>query len=205
MSSFALTQELLERYHSGDLEAEEQLFARYRELLLKKAAGHPITERLAPAVSPEDVVQEVFWRALSAGILKTFENRGRGALGGMLGTILYRTLFDMARRLGSSKRGADVAHTSLPGHAGESLPVGVGSASPTSVARGRDLLRFCRARLEPVEWEVWKAVELDGRPKNQVAETLGMNSKTLNLILHRAKRKLVAAIQHEESIAAIAR
>jgi hypothetical protein len=65
-----LTRELLERYRAGDFEAERELFERFRGELLARTRSHPRMRPIAREVTPEDVVQEVFWRVLSGGLLR---------------------------------------------------------------------------------------------------------------------------------------
>ena len=90
------TREQLAAWLSGDAEAARGLFARHRDELLARAQTHRLMRPLRRHVTPEDVVDEVFLRALSSGLLTRFEDRGKGSLMGALYTVLDRVLADAA-------------------------------------------------------------------------------------------------------------
>ena len=52
---------------------------------------------------PEDLVQEVYCRALSSGVLERFEDVRRGRLGALLASILHNTIVDTVRRARCSR------------------------------------------------------------------------------------------------------
>src|SRR5882672_1656625 len=151
--SETLTRELLARYRAGDLRAERRLFDRFRGVLLARASANSLFRTHARHVSSEDVVQEVFWRAVSSGLLQRFEDRGSGSLERALGVILERTLVDTARRLGAQKRASDGQAVELDALAhherrrGERALVSP-EATPTSRARAAELIQECRALLD---------------------------------------------------------
>src|SRR5262249_39660261 len=80
LASPTLTRDLLARYLAGDLDAERKLFERHRQALIAKARSARQLRAVERDVTAEDVVQEVMWRVLSSGMLRTFEDRGRGSL-----------------------------------------------------------------------------------------------------------------------------
>lgn len=193
-----LTRDLLARYLAGDFEAEAKLFERYRAALVQKAVRHPRMRAVAREVAAEDVVQEVMWRVLSSRMLGAFEDRGRGSLEAALETVLERTLVDMGRRFGASKRGGDRVKGSLDApeldgrKRSESLPAD--QTTPTSNARSNELVELCRRVLEPREREAWELVELRGFDSNEAAVKLGTSGAAIRGLLLRARGKLVRAL-----------
>jgi RNA polymerase sigma factor (sigma-70 family) len=206
--SETLTRELLERYRAGDFRAERRLFDRFRDLLISRAGSHSLLRLHARQVSPEDVVQEVMWRALSSGLLQRFEDRGQGSLEKALCVILERTIVDTARRLGAQKRGRDADSIELetldalpPVHSGrgalsrDGRGVFSSEATPTSRARAAELFQECRALLDDNEWDVWRLVELDGLAQVEVAGLLGSTLASVRTTLFRAREKLIRHLE----------
>jgi RNA polymerase sigma factor (sigma-70 family) len=203
--SDTLTRELLARYRAGDLRAERRLFERFRDVLLTRARANSLFRTHARHVSSEDVVQEVFWRAVSSGLLQRFEDRGSGSLERALVVILERTLVDTARRLGAQKRAAEGQAVELDQLAHQDRRGGERSlispeATPTSRARAAELIQECRALLDDAEWDVWRMVELDGLAQVEVAGLTGSTLATVRCTLFRAREKLIRNLQprHEE-------
>lgn len=191
------TREVLDRYRLGAAEAADRLFATHHEKLLKRARGHPWMRGLKAHTTSEDVVAEVFARALAGGFFERFADRGRGSLEHALTKILERTLADGYRRLGTRSRGFF-----------QELRVGEGEtrsrhtpscfpavdATPTSSARAEELLALCRKTLDAEEWEVWQAVELLGLDSLAIAARIGKSASAARSILHRARMKLLRAL-----------
>src|SRR5262245_22188671 len=82
------TRAQLAAWLAGDAEAARALFSRHRDELLARAQSHRLMRRLKGHVTAEDMVAEVFLRALSSGLLQRFEVRGKGSLMGGLYTVL---------------------------------------------------------------------------------------------------------------------
>jgi len=188
---------LISSYLAGDRAAEQSLFHKHSELLLRKVRSHPWMAGLRKHASPEDVVNEVFLRALSSGVLRTLEPRERGALSRVLFKILDRVLTDMYRRHGAAKR--DLPMTST-GSDTEGRGVGYwidgavpsDATTPTSSARVRELLEICRAHLTEREWEVWRRVEIEGLGAQGAAEALGLSPSAVRSLTFRARAKMLA-------------
>lgn len=193
-SSPTLTRDLLARYLCGDHEAERSLFDRHRALLLRKARGHRLLRPIARQVLAEDIVQEVFWRALSSGMLRGFEDRGRGSLAAALTLVLERTLMDAGRRLSAQKRGGDLAQRVSSDLSAAPSPACSRDPTPTSCARESELLELCRRELSPREWEVFERVELGGATREEVAASLGESAAAVRGLLFRARGKLSRAL-----------
>jgi len=191
------TREQLAAWLAGDAEAARALFARHRDELLTRAQAHRLMRSLRRHVTPEDVVDEVFLRALSSGLLTRFEDRGKGSLMGALYTVLDRVLADAARRhFGTLKRGAGIEHVALDeallrGH--EGTPA-ASDPTPTSHARTTDLLDLCRTALPPREWEVWRLRQVENLDFAAIAARLELSESAVRGLHFRAKERIVTLL-----------
>jgi len=191
-----VTAELLDQYLAGDRESERLLFERHRAELIDRARSARWMRGLHRYTTPEDLVGEVFVRALSSGLLRHFESRGSGSLGGALAKVLGDVAVDAYRRHGATKRGAGLRAFSLEEHGTEARMTGdrrlPGEATtPTSSARQHELLELCRAVLPAREWEVWWMCEVEGRDSPSVAATLGVSDSAVRGTLHRARKRIL--------------
>ena len=199
----AVTREQVADYLAGDPIAARELFERHREVLLRRTRGHCSMRALRHETSPDDVVDEVFLRALSSGFLERFEDRGRGSLRRALFTILDRTLADACRRHGSLKRQANAGALSLDGEeAGGLIPdlasrLASEDPTPTSAARAAELIEFCERLLDPREWEFWRLSEVEGLDGPDIARRCGVSDSAVRGVLFRARAKLVRALREE--------
>ena len=190
-----LTRELLERYLSGDRESEARLFEGHRDDLVRRVRSASWMSGLRGLVTPEDLVQEVFVRALSSGMLRDFEDRGRGSLARALAKVLDDVAVDTYRRHGTLKRGGGVPGLQARDEAAEEGEVAASSpardATPTSNAREKEILELCRDVLEPREWQVWQLSEVEGLDSRAVAERLGATPAAVRGVLHRARKRIL--------------
>lgn len=191
-----LTRVMLDRYRRGESGGEHRLFGTHRERLLERARKHPWMRGLSAHTTCEDVVGEVFVRALAGGFFERFDDRGRGSLLRALTRILDRVLADWYRRLGTHKRGRIV--TLAQEAAGAEVPscrrpASGDESTPTSSARAAEMLGTCRRVLDPEEWEVWRLSELLGLESDSVGGRIGKSSSAARSILHRARAKLMRA------------
>ena len=199
----AVTREQVADYLAGDPIASRELFERHREVLLRRTRGHGSMRALRHATAPEDIVDEVFLRALSSGFLERFEDRGRGSLGRALFTILDRTLADACRRYGSLKRQANAGTLSLDGEdAGGRIPdhasrLASEDPTPTSAARAAELIELCERLLDVREWEFWRLAEVEGLDSPDIARRCGVSDSAVRGVLFRARAKLVRALREE--------
>jgi RNA polymerase sigma factor (sigma-70 family) len=191
------TREQLAAWLAGDAEAARGLFARHRDELLARAQAHRLMRPLRRQVTPEDVVDEVFLRALSSGLFRRFEDRGKGSLMGALYTVLDRVLADQARRhFGTQKRGAGVEHVALDEAllgAGDGAPAS-GDPTPTSHARASDLLDICRTALPAREWEVWRLRQVESLDFGDIAGRLHLSESAVRGLHFRAKERIVTLL-----------
>ncbi len=194
------TRDLLNGYLAGSREDEYRLFELHRERLLRRATNEPRIARLARYTSPEDLVNEVFLKALSSGILKKLEDRGRGSLTRLLSKILDDVAIDIYRWHGAEKRGDGRLPSSYDGHdenarGGQAQCVAVSlDTTPTSKVRAGELLDRCREVLDPYEWEVWHLVEVESFSSVEIAGRLHTTDSAVRGILRRARRKLLARL-----------
>jgi len=198
---FTWTQDVLERYRSGDGEAERQLFERCRSMLVRRAQSHPRLRAIRHEFSAEDAAHEVLWRALSSGMLERFEHRGKGSLDAALLLVLDRTLVDMGRRLAARKRGGGHSRVLEPRPDGEStsglerLPAN--DVTPTADARARELVEIAERELSPREFRVWHLIEIAGLDSNEVGQRLGITASAVRGLLFRAQARLVRTLGTE--------
>ena len=195
-----LTGEILARYLKGDFAAEQALFSRFNATLLARARRYPQIKSLPRTHTPDDVVQEVFQRALAAGLLRNFEDRGRGSLEALLVTILERTMVDISRRHAAQKRGGGRTPIELEPsaeHADVNDRLASDDTTPTSKARAGELVDLARKTLGPRELEVWELIQIHGLDANEAAKRLGVSASAVRGILFRAHSKLVRALGGE--------
>lgn len=186
-----LTKELLGSFLEGDRDAERRLFALHRDELLQAARGHRLTRVLAPYTSTEDVVDEVFLRALSSDVLRRFEDRGRGSLRRTLFILLDRTLKDACRRHGALKRGSFEKEMALDEHGGGEKYEGSPQPTPTSQARFQELMAMAQDCLDSREWQVWTLTAVDGLTSRETGRRLDIPASTVRNIGGSARNKLI--------------
>lgn len=190
---------LLARATSGDLAAAQRLFSTQRPTLLARARRDRRLQLVHKhGVEAEDVVGEVFRRALASNLFANFEDRGPGSLAAALGKILDFTLNDALRRANAVKRGANARTVSCDSADGD-LPPQIASLpardpTPTSNARVTELIALCRRHLDDREWRVWSRVEIEGLDPATVAVEVGITASAIRGVLFRARAKLVKVL-----------
>lgn len=196
-----LTRELLERYLRGDAEAERALFASQRGALSQRAAQHLKQPGLARVASADDLIDEVFLRALGSGLLTKFQDRGRGSLARTLADVLDKVVVDTWRRHGAAKRGAHLLRGGSDALAAEPearrQPLLGGGDTPTAQARAAELLCLCRDHLTAREWQVWRRSVVLGRTSSEIARELDSSDAAIRAVLMRARVRLVAAVAEQ--------
>jgi RNA polymerase sigma factor (sigma-70 family) len=188
------TRAVLDQYRSGVTGAEQRLFLTHRERLLRRARRHPWMRGLSAHTTCEDVVDEVFVRALAGGFFERFDDRGRGSLLRALTRILERVVADGYRRLGTHESGRlrTVEQAAAGPETPSWRPVASGEEpSPTSNVRAVEMLGLCRRILDPEEWEVWRLTEIVGLESRAIGERIGRSASASRSVLHRARAKLL--------------
>lgn len=194
------TGDLLGRAQTGDHEAEWRLFSDQLDRLRVRVRRHPRFRLLRGRATEDDIVADVFVRALSTGLLDRFDDRGKGSLERLLGAVLDKVTLDALRRAGASKRSASrpVLSVSLAGEwQSASTPI-CDRPSPTSMARTEELIDRARALLDDRGWQVWSAVEIGGLQPLEVARRLGITASAARGLLRRARAKLLEALDRSD-------
>lgn len=151
-------------------------------------------------VAPEDLAQEVFVRALSSGLLRDFQDRGRGSLLAALACVLDGVAVDTYRRHGALKRGGGAvlgSYDRLPEEGDTRSTAGLPASpdtTPTSSARERELVELVHEWLEPREWETWRLCEREGLDSRAAAERLGTTESAVRGVMHRARKRILRAM-----------
>lgn len=161
---------LLAGFRDGDAEAESRLLElTYRELR-KIAAASLRREYSARSLQTNDLVHEAYLR-----ITKQAANpwRDRGHFYQVAAHIMRQVLIDRARKRNAGKRGGGVPEISLD------------KALNIAEARSGDLLLLEDAlkRLEKLDERQCQVVEMRffaGMQDEQIAEVLGVSSRTIN-------------------------
>jgi DNA-directed RNA polymerase specialized sigma24 family protein len=193
------TADLLEELDRGDSLAGREMMESYRSRLLVRATQHPWMRAVAKTTTPEDVLQEVFLRALHSGLCSRREGRAPGSMHRALQVVLDRVLADHLRRLGSAKHGAGVSMISISPSAEDTgspllSRLASSSATPTVSARSAELIRLCQSHLGDGEWEVWRLRVVAGLGFDEIAALVEATSASVRGVMHRARKKLILAL-----------
>lgn len=184
------TSGLINAYLSGSGEAERALFDRFRSVLEGHARRRLTRGFTRIQLSAEDAVDEVFVRALASGLLHRFESRGKRSLEHVLVDILDKVLIDQLRRQSAKKRTGGMPDVSLSERATHDVDRSP-DPTPTSQARASELMRICHATLDEREWNVWRAVVLEGEDAATVAHRIGSTPAAVRAMLHRARKRII--------------
>ena len=183
-SSFVLVQ----RAQAGDLEARNELFARYLPRLRRWAHGRlPASAR--GALDTHDLVQETFTKVLKH--LDDFHPRHEGAFQGYLRQSLLNNVRDLARR-GNRRSPAEPLDSEHPAT----------DPSPLEVAIGRETLERYEAALQRLRESDRELIHLRielSYSWAEVAEALNKPSAAAaQMAAHRALLQLAEEMCHGE-------
>lgn len=196
-----MTRELLSKYLSGDALAARRLFEDHRSALLSIARQRLAASPLGADLSADDLVAEVFLRALDHGVFERFIDQGRGSLGRLLADILRKVEIDLVRRRSAAKRGKGLSPKGgVPG-ADDEASAGNFAApdpTPTSDARMAEMVALCESTLDADAWRAFRLCVLDGLSKAECARRLGLSEAAVRSIIHRARQKLIQALGERE-------
>lgn len=176
---------LLARYHRGDLSAMEELFRRYQKPLYGYVRRVVSSTELA-----EDVVQETFIRLCRCQPNQCPEE---GKFATWLYTIATNLCRDAFRR---SSRRPERPNSEI--YEDEEAPVtsNLWSPEPESVENQtlhREMQRQVRAAIEALPIRERNAVllrEYQGLAYDEIAEVMGCTTGSIKLLLHRGRRRL---------------
>lgn len=188
---------LLARYHEGDLEAMEELFRRYQKPLYGYVRRVVNSNELA-----EDVVQETFIRLCRC-------SPGQRPEAGKFITWLYTIATNLCRdAFRRSSRRPERPASEI--YEDEEVPIttNLWNAEPQSVegeTLQRELRRQVRAAIENLPKRERTAVllrEYQGLAYDEIAEVMGCTTGSVKLLLHRGRRRLkdllITLVENEE-------
>lgn len=157
-------------------------------LLLAHLAGRAVRAR----ADLDDLLQEVYLRALAPGAGVPPEEQGEAALGRFLARLARNTVIDVARAIRTQKRdGREVALSrsdwSRAGPGAERLAARVRGPA-TEVAAAEDSARVERAfeRLSPEHRRVIGLRQLEGLSAREAARRLGRSETAVHSLYRRA-------------------
>lgn len=162
----------------GDEDAFAVLVQRHAPPLLRLA-----TRLLGTAAEAEDAVQDAFisaWRRLP-------EFQGRAAFA----TWIYRIVTNRCLNVLRARRPV------APLEAAGDVAAAEHTTSPVRITEARDAVRELREALDllsPEQRACWVLRELDGRPYEFIAETVGISQDAVRARVFRARRCLTQAL-----------
>jgi RNA polymerase sigma-70 factor (ECF subfamily) len=186
---------LLDRLRSGDEQAFVALVGRYREAMLRLAAGYVPSQAVA-----EEVVQET-WIGVLRG-LDGFEGRST------VRTWLFRILVNRARTAGSRERrsvavediGPVVDQSRFDGAGGWSAPPEhwiERTDDKLMAAKMADRIRTAIGDLPARQREVVTLRDIEGMSSNEVCGVLEISEANQRVLLHRGRSRLRLVLESE--------
>lgn len=161
---------LLGGFRNGDPEAEARLMeATYRELR-KIAAGHLRRERTGLSVQTTDLVHDAYLRLVDQAAT---DWRDRGHFFQVAAHVMRQILIDRARKRCAGKRGGGAPQLSLD------RVLNLAEEDSTGLLALEEALE----RLEKADRRQCQVVEMRffaGMSEDQIAEALGVSSRTIN-------------------------
>jgi RNA polymerase sigma-70 factor (ECF subfamily) len=132
----------------------------------------------------DDLMQETFYRFLRAGATHESESHRRNSL--------FHIATNLARdSMRSNQRRPTVA---LPDEAHETVSLQGSRSDVATLAEGRTDLARAMAHLRPQQREMLWLAYAQGSSHAEIAETLGLKTASVKLLLFRARRKLAGLL-----------
>lgn len=182
--------ELVRRCQSGDERAFERLFQRHRASVTRL-----VYRMLGPSAELEDLVQEVFVQVLRS--LHGFRDEAR------FSTWLYRVALNVVlmhrRATGRRPRLVDEAKGEPP------IDVAPSAHEALETRRRAEAFHALLGRLSEKKRTVFVLHELEGLTPARIGEIVGAPVLTVRTRLFYARRELLAQLEEEPTLAAIAR
>lgn len=191
----------IDRWKRGDEAAFSTLHARFSPLLRARVRRSRVWPLLDGHQQVDDVVQEIWARALPA-LRERFVDQGRGSFGGYLGKLADRTMIDLARIHRAAKRGnGEVARTlqTDPGRSAAPCPGRAVLETPTSHARASELMQLAREELNDREYEAWDLVELQEFKADEAGLAMRCSGSAVRGLVMRSCAKLAARLDRQRS------
>jgi RNA polymerase sigma factor (TIGR02999 family) len=161
---------LLGGFRNGEADAEARLMELTYLELRKIAAGHMRREHSARSLQNTDLVHEAYLRLIGQAAT---DWRDRGHFFQVAAHVMRQVLIDRARKRNAGKRGGGALQISLD------CALNLAEALPADLLALEEAL----ARLEEVDGRQCQVVEMRffaGMTEDQIAEVLGVSSRTIN-------------------------
>jgi len=195
LQSDANTRALVERAQAGDVEAMNDLFARYQGFMVEMARRR-LGTRLMLKEDADDLAQTTFREATRD--FRRYEYRGEGSLLRWLLQILHNKIRDKAEYYGAGKRDVTRERTMEGGRPEEEERPGREPASPdlsvTRVVQRKEEFEILRQALQELSPDHRKAITLvffQGLTLRQAGEIMeGRSEDAVRMLLRRAENHL---------------
>ena len=190
------TGELLSRWRAGDADAGERLCERFHADVERRVRRSSLWAVLRQRYESADLVQDFWIEYLRKP--EAFEHRGEGSFASWLATVVHHRLVHLYRQGNARKNGGgevlDVLGGDLEPRA-RPLPGRSEQPTPTSAARISELGEVAARLLSPEELLVWDLCDVQGFTSVEVAGSLERSDAGVRGVLHRARKKLAAALE----------
>lgn len=195
------TGKLVTRAKSGDVQALNELFARYHQMMVE-LARRKIGARLRLKEEPDDLAQTTFREATRD--FHNYEYRGEGSLVRWLVQILQNKIRDKAEYYAASKRdvgrerGMEIASDNDADSVRTMEPPSKDLSVTMQISRGENF-EFLRKALEELTPEHRQAITLvffEGRQLRDAGEVMGGKSEdAVRMMLRRAETRLAEILK----------
>ena len=189
------TQQLVWRIHGGDRDAFNSLFLRYYPRLKLLVRLH-MMDKLKAQVEPEDVIQEIYMEVYKN--FHKFEYRDPDSFFKWVVTVIGWKINDFNKyffRTAKRQPGETISLQHTGSEDGPAVGDGLaGTAStPTQIVIEREGYRLLEEALKklPAHFrEVIRLRQFEQRSVKEVAEILNIKRSAVNVLYHRAQRRL---------------
>lgn len=190
MSDSLLATELFRRWQRGDQDAAQHLFELYSTKLTGLAEKH-LSERLARRLDGEDIVQSVFRSFFQRSAGGEFSIRNSTDLWQLLVKITLSKVCSQARRHTAAMRDMRAETASSETWMLEALTRDPG---PVEAATLVDQIETILEGLPDTYGQIL-ALRLEGRPRTEIAEDLGISRQTVYRVLTLLQQRLERTLE----------
>ncbi len=189
------THALIDRAHHGDVEALNQLFSAYYDMMLELARKR-LGAKLRQREEADDLAQTTFREATRD--FHAYVYRGEGSLLRWLVRILQNKIRDRAEFYGARKRDISREHSLDEGARGDDAPrmpepAASGMSVTRTVERSEEdrILREALSRLSDEHRQAITLVFFEGRQLKEAGQLMGGRSEdAVRMLLRRAEKNL---------------